>query len=206
MKNNLLPLGFALLALTPASSQASVVFSNVSIANNTITITNSSDSENVDLSGWRFCSHDLDSARRYTSTSFLNGISLAAGESLTFEASAINAAGPFQNNAFSIGLYSDDDGALSFGSANDLAAFVQFTSGEFDNLGSSQARTATAIAAGLWDATGSFVDAGNGATEINLNNLAVSDGASSFTAIPEPSSTLLGALGLAFGIARRRRA
>ena len=40
------------------------------------------DSADIDLSGWRLCSHDFDERRRYTSPVGLSGVTIEAGTSL----------------------------------------------------------------------------------------------------------------------------
>lgn len=199
----LLHTAFGMLTLSCSFAQGAVVFSEINLTNNTITLTNT-DASAVDLGGWRFCSHDFDSARVYSSASHFNGVSIAAGESLVIDTTTIPFAGLLDGSILSVGLYNDLDGALSFGSANDLSAFVQFSPIGTTNVGSAETRTGTAVAAGLWDAPGSFVELGAGDSIIRLNDLNVSTGASSFSVVPEPSSVMLSALGLGFGLFRRK--
>ena len=198
-------LALGLLIIPAATAQAAIVFSEIDLVANTITLTNT-DSAAVDLGGWRFCSHDVDSVRVYSSPTEFDGISLAGSGSYVVDTTSIPFAGLLGNNVMSIGLYDDLDGSLSFGSPDDLSAFIQFAPVGSTELGNSEFRTNTAIAAGLWDATGSFVEVAPGDTHIVLNDLNSSTGASSFTAVPEPSSALLGMLvGSFFLISRRRK-
>lgn len=193
-----------LLALSSSLAHSAIVFSKIDLVTNTITLTNTA-ANSVDLGGWRFCSHDLDNVRTYTSPSDFNGVSILGGESLVVDTTTLNFAGLLGNNAMSIGLYDDLDGSLSFGSPDDLSAFIQFAPDGTTEFGNAEFRTATAVAAGLWDATGSFVSIGAGDTEIVLNDLNSSTGASSFAAIPEPSSALLGGLAGLLALTRRKR-
>ena len=66
MKLNLLNTIFAFTALSLPLAQAAVVFSEIDLVNNTITITNTDSTGSVDLGGWRFCSHDIDDNRVYS--------------------------------------------------------------------------------------------------------------------------------------------
>ncbi len=204
MKLNLLiHTTFGMLTLSCSFAQGAVVFSEINLANNTITLTNN-DLSAADLGGWRFCSHDFDSAFVYSSASHFNGVSIAAGESLVIDTTTIPFAGLLSGSILSVGLYNDLDGSLSFGSSDDLSAFIQFAPLGTTAVGSAETRTGTAVAAGLWDATGSFVELGAADSVIRLNDLNVTTGASSFSVVPEPSSVMLGALGLGFGLLRRK--
>jgi len=189
-----------LLAISSSLTNAAVVFSELDLVNNTITLTNT-DNSVVDLGGWRFCSHDTDSSRVYSSSSHFNGTSIAANGSLVIDTTSIPFAGLLGGNTMSVGLYVNS----SFGSSDALEAFIQFGPEGTSGGGSPETRTQTAVNAGLWDATGSFVQVGATDTSILLNDLNSSVGASSFTSVPEPSSILLGALGLSFGLLRRKR-
>gem|GEM_PF-5516004 len=120
---------------------------------------------------------------------------------MVVDTTSIPFAGLLGGNTLSVGLYINS----SFGSSDALEAFVQFAPEGTSAVGNAEFRTNTAVSAGLWDATGSFVQIGADDTSIVLNDFNSTTGASSFTAVPEPSSILLGALGLGLGVLRRRR-
>ena len=194
----------ALLTLGSPLAQGTVVFSEINLADNTITLTNT-DGSSVDLGGWRFCSHDIDSVRVYSASDHFNGVSIAAGSSLVVDTTSIPFAGLLGGNTLSVGLYNDLDGSLSFGSADDLSAFIQFAPEGTVDVGQAEFRTNTAVTAGLWDAEGSFVQLGSEDSLIILNDLGNATGSASFSAIPEPHSTLLISITGLLAITRRRR-
>ncbi|GHC54860.1 hypothetical protein [Roseibacillus persicicus] len=185
-------------------AHGAIVFSQIDLVNNTITLTNTGASA-VDLGGWRFCSHDIDSVRVYSSSSQFNGISILSNESYVVDTTDIPFAGLLGGNTLSVGLYNDLDGSLSFGSANDLSAFIQFAPEGTTEVGNAEFRTHTAVEAGLWDANGSFVQVGADDTLIQLNDLNSSIGSTSFSAIPEPSAALLAGFAGLLALGHRRR-
>ncbi|MDB4265471.1 PEP-CTERM sorting domain-containing protein [bacterium] len=191
--------------LSGALAQSAIVFSELDLVNNTITLTNTGSSA-VDIGGWRFCSHDLEDIKRYSSSTFFaDGVSIIGLGSLVVDATSVILAGPLAANTMSIGLYNDLDGALSFGSPDDLSAFIQFTPEGNTDFGNAEERTGTAVTADLWDAEGSFVEVGAADTFIRLDDLNSSTGASSFSAVPEPGSTVLIGLAAALTCMRRKR-
>ncbi len=196
-------------ALAPGLAHAAVVFAQIDLTNDTVTLHNNGGTA-VDLGGWRFCSHDADQGFRYTDATDLNGQSIAAGSSIVIDMSdaifSANFATPLDaGNPYSLALYNDLDGSLSFSSSNDLSAFVQFAPAGATNFGQAENRTGTAVAAGLWDAAGSFVRLDPTDTRIVLNDLNTSTGAASFSAIPEPASLTALALSSILLLTRRRR-
>ena len=120
---------------------------------------------------------------------------------MLIDTTSINFAGLLADNVMSIGLYENS----SFGSPDALQSFIQFRPEGGTDLGSSEFRTNTAVAAGLWDAEGSFVEVAAGQNLIVLNDPSSSIGAASFSTVPEPSSALLGGLGALLIATRRRR-
>jgi hypothetical protein len=193
----------ALLLTTLAQTKAAVVFSQLDFGTDSITVHNNGASI-VDLSGWRFCSHDFDENFTYSNSSALNGQTIAAGQSLTIDLSGINFVGSIDNtNSLAVGLYNNLDGSLSFGSSNDLSAYLQYSPIGATDAGNAETRTVTAVAAGLWDAPGSFFRVAPSSSGIFLNDLNTSTGASSFSTVPEPSTGLLAGLGF---LNRRKRA
>lgn len=98
---------------------------------------------NQTLNGWRFCTHDDNQTRRYTSSSGFSGMSLDAGESLFLHfdnnatgPGAINmsslggtVAGPLDRGPYGLGLYFNS----GFGSGTNLADHVQWSIDGIDN-------------------------------------------------------------------------
>ena len=98
------------------------------------------------LAGWRFCTHDEDSVRRYSSTAGLNGFTLASGESLFVhfnndadptDAQQVNVStigGAFAQPLDAAGAYGAQIYFISnFGSGAAIADHVQFSVGGLDN-------------------------------------------------------------------------
>lgn len=201
--NKLKKIALVASVLTLANASATVVFSELNFADGSITLHNNGTALEA-LDGWRFCSHDLDQQRVYSSTSALNGITIGAGDSLTLSFASFNFISTIDTaNSASIGLYTSSN----FGSSTALETFIQYTPVGNTTFGTSQARTVTAVDAGVWDANNSFVEVNASDTRITLNNLGVSTGASSFSAsaVPEPSSIALFGLGALGLLARRKR-
>jgi hypothetical protein len=105
-----------------------------------------SGTDSQSLAGWRFCSHDEDQVRRYSSSSGLNNFALAGGESLfihfnndadSTDAQAVNIStigGGFAlpldaEGAYGIQIYFNS----SFGSGASIADHIQFSVDGVDN-------------------------------------------------------------------------
>ena len=114
-----------------------------------------------DLSGWRFCSHDEDQIRRYSSPSGLNGVSIAPGASLFVhflndapggDPTRINAsslgsfAAPFDTGSYAIQLYF---APVSFGNGATIADHAQWSVGGVDNTTADE-RSDEAETGGVW--------------------------------------------------------
>ncbi|MGI9427775.1 MAG: hypothetical protein ACR2NM_03895 [Bythopirellula sp.] len=115
------------------------------------------------LDGWRFCTHDEDQVRRYSSTSGLNGVSIGAGDSLFIhfandapaeanDALNIDSTGiggafalPFDQDAYGINLYINS----AFGSGAAIADHVQWSIDGVDN-NSADERSDEAESGGVW--------------------------------------------------------
>lgn len=155
----------------------------VNFADGTIEISNTT-SESIDLDGWRFCSHDFNEARRYTSAGGLNGFSLDAGQSLTVFTnndkpasfpSGVNRsdlggamAGPLDQDAFGMQLFfPGDDGVVRFGDSSDIADCIQWNV-DGRGVGTAEQRTAQAVSQGLWTAVGDFIVTQTDSVEIEL--------------------------------------
>ena len=148
---------------------------NIDFTNQTIEIHNFGTADQ-DLSGWRFCSHDEDSERRYSSASSLSGVTLPAGESF-FLMYANNASASNEFNISSLGNFAtplDTDGAYAiqfyfqtpFGSGANIADHLQFSLNGDDN-NSADARSS--IAQGVvWSDQNAWIPVTDSTTSISL--------------------------------------
>jgi hypothetical protein len=177
------------------------------------------------LDGWRFCSHDVSDGFDYTSSGGLDGITLAAGESLNVHwnndasgANAINisalggqAVDDLSVNGIgdgiSINIYRDGN----FGSSASMIDHIQYSFDGADVGGSSNPRGGVAVGASLWSATSDWVSVGDSTTALILADdpfPGASGGThtgSSYTAVPEPSTIFMMILGfVGFASGRRR--
>lgn len=138
----------------------------------------------IDLSGWRFCSHDLDQQRVYSSSSGFNGVLIEAGTSITIyfnndappgadninRSQLVGFAQPLDQDAYGIQLYfPGTSGFVSFNDSSLIADHVQWNV-LGDPTGTSEARTAQAVATGLWTGTGNFVSTNNDSARIDLTD------------------------------------
>ena len=114
------------------------------------------------LSGWRFCSHDENQVRRYSASSGLNGVSLAAGASLFVhfnndaplgDPSRFNISGiggsfalPLDNGPYGLQIYFSP---VNFGNGNTIADHLQWSINGVDDL-SADERSDEAEAGGVW--------------------------------------------------------
>ena len=216
-------------AATVAGSFRDIQFSNIDFTNQVVELHNFG-SDTIALDGWRFCSHDETDGFDYTSSSGLNGQSIAAGESFFIHWS--NDADPTAANALNIsslgGNWIDDLNASSSGEAvsinlynNNLGGFgssaaigdhIQYS---FDgaNIGSpANVRGGVATNANIWGDTSDWISVNGDSTGISLNvgqqftGVDLTQGSNSFSvqSIPEPSSALLSSLGLLFLLRRKR--
>ena len=195
-----------------------VQFTEVDFVNSTLTLTNLNGADSVDLSGWRFCSHDDNQMRRYSAAAGLNGISLAPNETLVVEFGAVsggpgtigigaiggNFAGPLDNGPFAIEIYE----TAPFGTAANMVDHLQWSIDGIDNI-TADARSSFAQTAGLWTDQNLWI-ATTAETELLVLNSPAADsilhGPSSYTAlVPEPSVGILAMLGSGLLLRRRRR-
>lgn len=113
----------------------------------------------IDLSGWQFCSHDVDQIRRYSSAGGLNGISIDSGQSFFIHfnndapgGNSINRstvgsfALPLTRNLYAIGLYFSP---VSFINGNTIADHLQWSRGGTDN-NTDDERSDEAQSGGVW--------------------------------------------------------
>ncbi len=230
MKTHLL-IALAVVALVPSMAQAQTSGSEEDIQFRTIDFSSqilelhNYGSSTWDMSGWRFCTHDEIDGFDYTSSSGLNGFSLAAGESLFVHwnndasgADAVNLSAlggaaiddlvvNGSGDGISMGLYRDG----SFSSAASLVDYIQYSFDGVD-VAAASPRGGTAVSASLWSATADWISV-NATTPglIQSGDPFPGDsggvqGPASFSAIPEPASTIAMIFGLAgLGCMRRRR-
>lgn len=157
------------------------------------------------LDGWRFCTADEDQVLRYTLTTGLNGLVLAAGASLFIhmnndapagDPNAINrsVAGPdfgwalpFDLDAYGLGLYFPVNGFVNFNLGSQMVDYVQWGDA---NVASTMANTRADEAVGhVWNAADQFIFAFPATTRLVLRPVAVIDGnAADGTAIDSPDS------------------
>ncbi len=159
-----------------------VQFTRVDLAAGVIELTNLGETT-VDLSGWRFCTHDEAVIRRYTGTAALNGVSLAPGERLAVhtlndadEPGEINVAllgnfalpldGDDAGDAYSIQIYFPP---ISFGNGATIADHLQFSFGGVDNLTADE-RSDEAEAGGVWTDQTTWIATDAATTSIHLKD------------------------------------
>ena len=128
--------------------------------------------DDIELDGWRFCSHDFDQFRRYTTASGLDGITIEAGTSIFIHFDndapvsddAIDRtdlgsfALPLDPTSYGIQLYFPGaTGSVSFSNSALIADHVQWK--EFGgDIGDAENRTQQAVNEELWTETGDFVE------------------------------------------------
>lgn len=176
----------------------------------------------VDLSGWRFCTHDEDQVRRYSATTGLNGVTLTAGSSLFVhfnnDASAANEinvstiggnfaqpldVGPNPGGAYGVGLYF----ATPFGDGANLADHLQWS---FNGVDNDTADDRSDEAEGeVWLSQSDWISADENTTRIALNvadfNEEIHSSANYIVSVPEPTSAAVCAVfGLGMLVRRRR--
>ena len=201
-------------ALAASTPQREVQIKSVDFTTGVIELHNFGGSS-VDLSGWRFCTHDEDQVRQYSSSTGLNGVSIGAGSSLFIhynnDASAGNEinisalGGSFATTldpgSYGIGLYWQ----TPFTTGANIADHLQWSIGGIDNTTADE-RSDEAVTGGVWTSETDWIATANGTTRIELTDLSGSDlqDSSDYNVIPEPTSlAVLGLGGLL--LARRRR-
>ena len=150
-----------------------------------ITVTNLS-CNSIDLSGWRFCSHDFDQDRQYTSATGLNGIELQPAQSIfvhfnddapSNEPNRIdrsdlgNFALPLDQDAYALQLFApDENGQVQFGNSSLIADHIQWNTLDGD-VGSAAFRSQQAVDVGLWSGVNDFIPTVGDSTQIELTDL-----------------------------------
>ncbi len=138
----------------------------------------------IDLTGYRFCTHDDDDLFRYTGANGLNGVEVPGETSLFIhwlddapagDPERLNVtdlggffAAPLSSQVYSIGLYWPN-GSLSFSSAADLADHCQWSHGGAD-APSATPRAGVAISAGLWSAADEWASTEEASASLVLND------------------------------------
>ncbi|MEM7231598.1 MAG: hypothetical protein AAF517_05470 [Planctomycetota bacterium] len=173
-------LTFLALLSTAAASAAprDVQIRAIDFDDGTIELRNYGDG-NEDLDGWRFCTHDENRRRVYSSTSGLNGVSIAAGESLFIrfandadEPNEINAstvgafASPISVRAYAMQLYF---APVSFGDGDTIADHVQWSLNGVDDE-SADDRSDEAEDGGVWTDQSAWVPTSDNTFRIMLND------------------------------------
>ena len=141
----------------------------------------------IDLTGWRFCSHDFNEVRRYSSSSGLNGVIIEAGTSVlvyfnddapmgnpdALNRSAVgNFAVPLDQDAYGIQIYfpSPKSGSVSFGNSSLIADHLQWNI-DGSGVGNAEFRSGQAVSVGLWTAVGQFIATTNDTSTVTLTDL-----------------------------------
>ena len=161
MKNLSQILLFILLIHT-AHAVDEIQFRSIDFDDNVVELFNFGNAP-ISLNGWRFCTHDENQIRQYSSSSGLNGVTIAAGASLYIywdnnapmeDANNINLisigggggfAAPFDRGPFGMQIYING----SFGNGASIADHVQWSQGGIDNT-SADERSDEAEAGGVW--------------------------------------------------------
>ena len=141
----------------------------------------------VDLTGWRFCSHDFDQVRRYTGASGFDGVTIEAGTSLFVhfnddapggDPDRVNRsslggsfATPLDQDAYGVQIYfPGPGGSVSFGNSTLIADHVQWNI-DGEGVGVAEFRTQQAVDENLWSAIGDFVATLEDSARIELTDL-----------------------------------
>ncbi|MEM9481003.1 MAG: hypothetical protein AAGA58_15225 [Verrucomicrobiota bacterium] len=154
----------------------------------------------VDLDGWRFCTHDENEDRRYSSSSGLNGETIEAGTSLFiyFNNDAPGGGDSDNLNRSSLGNFAlplDTTGAyamqlyfppISFGNGATIADNLQWSLNGLDNT-SADFRSGAAQSGGVWANQSQWIDVSGVTTNIYLTDPASTElhGPNDYIVIPD---------------------
>ena len=179
MKLLLLAVTASALFATSLAANRLIQFRNVDFTTRVVELHNFDDVAQ-DLGGWRFCSHDENQERRYSSSAGLNGITLPAGESLFIhflndapadDSSAINIsqlgnfATPLDQGAYAIQLYNGG----SFGNGANILDHLQWS---IDGISDASAdrRNSIAQSGGTWTNQNAWISTTAESESITLTN------------------------------------
>lgn len=153
------------------------------------------------LAGWRFCTHDENQIRRYSSTTGLNAVSIAPGESLFIHylndapggdsahlnRSALgNFATPLDSDAYGIQIYF----RTPFGAGANIADHLQWSIDGIDDL-SADERSDEAEAGGVWVKQSEWISTTADTTMIQLDaDVGALNQPSHYTVIEPVAATL----------------
>ncbi len=132
--------------------------------------------EDIDLSNWRFCSHDDNQVRQYTGSDGLDGVTIEAGTSVFIHFNNDAPAGPDNidvstlggliaapldaDGAYAIALFFPDaDGDISFadfGRTDIMGDHIQWSTGGLSNAIADE-RSQQAVNAGLWTLASAWI-------------------------------------------------
>ena len=154
------------------------------------------------LSGWRFCTHDENEIRRYTSASGLNGVTIASQASLFVhflddapaEAGRINRPGgltaaPLDRGPYGLGLYVNS----VFGVGSNIADHVQWSVDGVDDTVADE-RSDEAQSGGVWTDQSAWAATADDSVALVLraeSEGAVLHGPDDYEALPEPAAAVL---------------
>ncbi|MEM9373655.1 MAG: GC-type dockerin domain-anchored protein [Planctomycetota bacterium] len=141
----------------------------------------------IDLTGWRFCTHDFNEARRYSGAAGFNGVTIEAATSVYIHINNDAPAGnpdrfnradlggafatPLDQDAYGLQFYFPAaNGSVSFGNSSLIADHLQWNI-DGESVGSAEFRTGQAVSQGLWSATGDFIATTTESSAIELNDL-----------------------------------
>ena len=190
MKSNLLIVLVLILACVSTGNQQAngqserqIQIRSVDFAGGIIEVHNFS-SQAMDLSGWRFCSHDFDQERQYTPPNGLNGVSINAGGSIfvhlnndapAAQQNALNRSDiggnfalPLDQDAYAMQFFFPDaGGAVMFGNSSLIADHLQWNM-QGSDVGDALERTGQAVSEGLWGELNDFILTTKATTRIDL--------------------------------------
>lgn len=170
------------LANTGLAGERDVQIVNVFPEAQTLMLFNSGDAA-VDLSGWRFCSHNTTMVRQYTSPSGLDGVVVEPSNSIFIQ--LLNDANPqipnqfnasdlggnfadFELAAYGLSIYFPNDmGNVVFGDGNLIADHIQWSLGGIDNATADE-RSDEAVKGGVWTDEEAWINVRNDTLLIEL--------------------------------------
>ncbi|MEO1129083.1 MAG: dockerin type I domain-containing protein [Planctomycetota bacterium] len=176
----------ALLAYAPATMAAErdVQIRSIDFDNGLIELFNFGATD-VDLTGWRFCTHDFNQQRRYTAAGGFNAVTIEAGTSVfvhfnndapansdAIDRSTLGGsfATPLDTDAYGLQIFFPaSNGSVSFGNSTLIADHLQWNING-SGVGTAEARTNQAVSESLWTAIGDFI-----ATEVDSARIDLTD-------------------------------